>query len=156
MWLCRHANRVRYHHHHRTLYENVLGPTKRKHRALLRLLAKYPNLFGFSGDGPHRPCHRVRLVVHSAWRYGDDQQAEDRAKRERALLCALCCFLQSRSNGSGPINDFMAVYGAWLGGLMPRRGDVIRFIRRHPRIMTCQHSVCVCVCVCLSAGPFDA
>lgn len=108
------ANRARRHRRHRTLYENVLGPTKRKHRALLRVLAKYPDVFAFCEDGVQRPSHRVRLVVHCSWRRGDDRQAGDRARREQALRYALCCFLCTQPSGSGRIDDFMAVYGASL------------------------------------------
>jgi hypothetical protein len=123
---------------HGPLYTLIVGS---RHNSWKRFLEFHPRTFHLFcvDDGKWR----MRLVRHCDWREADLQEQEERHTRDSHLIGCLATFLRTQPNGHCRVDDFRNAYPSLPqnrtpdGGKeppypLPARGDLTRFVRRHP------------------------
>eukprot|EP00668_Euglena_longa_P036697 GGOE01047179.1.p1 GENE.GGOE01047179.1~~GGOE01047179.1.p1 ORF type:complete len:194 (-),score=53.28 GGOE01047179.1:151-732(-) len=86
---------------------------------------------------------RMRLVKHTDYKIGDELESAARLAWDEHFTKTLIAHLKSLPSRSCKVDDFMAVYPSLPGNLckpdgslefpLPPRGDLVRFVRRHPQ-----------------------
>jgi hypothetical protein len=129
-------NVVRSQYNH--LYNLIVGS---RHNSWKRFLEYHPKVFHLFcvDDGKWR----MRLVRHCDWREADLQEQEERQSKEFHLISCLATYLRMQPNFSCRVDDFRVAYpnlpqnqprepGGNPPYPLPARGDLTRFVRRHP------------------------
>eukprot|EP00667_Euglena_gracilis_P002328 EG_transcript_2328 len=123
---------------HNQLYNLIVGS---RHNSWKRFLEFHPKVFHLFcvDDGKWR----MRLVKHGAWKEADLQEQEERQLKECHLIDCLTAFLRQQPTLSCRVDDFRLAYPTLPRNQpregvaeplypLPARGDLTRFVRRHP------------------------
>jgi len=123
---------------HRDLYDKVVGS---KHRSWNKFVEKHQDTFELFSieDGKWR----MRLTSHTNFRLGDRKEKEARETEDLHFLKALTQYLHSLPDRACKVDDFIAAYpdlpcnrllpDHTLEHPLPKRGDFVRFVKRHSK-----------------------
>eukprot|EP00667_Euglena_gracilis_P021126 EG_transcript_23051 len=122
------------------LYEEVVGM---KHNSWRHFLERHPDKFAvFSIDDGKL---RMRWLQHVNWQIGDDLERADRSHREDHIAKCIVGHLRRTGQRHCTVDAFIEVYPALEENLalqqagqpgvpLPARGDLVRFVKRHPKL----------------------
>jgi len=128
------------------LYSKVVG---RSHGSWKKYVEKHDEVFQLFSVEEGK--WRMRLVKHTEYKIGDEKEVAARLAWEAHFTKTLIAHLRNLPSRTCKVDEFMAQYPHLPGNVLlpdgslefplPPRGDLVRFVKRHPQYFTYDQSL---------------